>query len=533
MKRCLGLALLVAGCAQPLPDVSSQAAALDVPREFVAPTFRRAALHNDVRFGRGAPPAPAPDFSGNNVLFLNFDGVVLDYGDPDDARANISGMGDVVVPSFKLWTGAKVTRQQAIDSIVDRVRGYFKPFDLQIVTTRPASGNYTMVAFGGRNTIIPGLSGAAGVALLDCDGNLLNNVVYDFTEEQPPDYGGLPAIAITAAHETGHSYGLEHNINSDDVMYSVADPQTTIEKLFNARFATGNYSNFNGGGEVGSCGRPDPLDNPALLTAVLGVNPTPGDTSPPSVDFPFPMLQQVPTQFPIRVTAMDNDKVQRVEVYKNAELVAVLSSSPYQTNIEAADGESFYLTVEAIDPSANHKTVTRAFLAEAVTPPLCPEDTCTGGRICKAGICRNPIGTECTVAQQCEYMCKKPAGGPDMICTNTCNGARPCPTGFACGSDSLCTPSSGPPPKLLGEACGAAEECESMRCSDTCVPACTGGTGCADGLSCIVVTGGEGCVMPTAMPEDKGCAMTARPTPPPLGILLLLGFAFARRPRRQ
>jgi hypothetical protein len=539
MMRCLALAVAALGCAQPLPETAVEVAAGTLetaapPRQLVPPTLRRVSLHNDVWIGRSAPPAPAPDFSGNNVLFLNFEGVTLNDSFTDDARVNDSGMGNVVVPAFKLPTGAKFTRQQGIDSIVDRIRSFYKAFDLSIVTTRPATGNYTMIAFGGRNTIVPGLSGAAGVALLDCDGSILNNVVYDFTEEQPPDYGGLPSIAITAAHESGHSYGLEHNINPIDIMYSVADPMSTIDGLFNPRFATGNYSSFNGGGEVGSCGRPDPLDNVALLTTVLGANPTPGDTSPPVVSLDFPTLQYVPTQFPIRFSASDNNKVQRVEVFKNAELVAVLTAPPYQATIEAADGESFYVILDAFDADANHKTAMRTFLAESVTPPLCPDNTCTGGRICKQGICRNPIGTECTVAQQCESVCKKPAGAPDLICTTTCNGARPCPTGFACGSDSLCAPSMGPPPKLLGEACTAAQECESMRCNNVCVPACVAGSGCAEGLSCIVVTGGEGCVTPTEPPKSDGCDMAPRSSSPaPLTLLMMLGFAFALRLRRR
>jgi Bacterial Ig domain len=533
MKRFL---LLLVGCAQPPP----------APAEFHAPEIYLPRGRDFViaRHVDAQRVPPAPDASGINVLYLNYDSVTISFN-TDDARTNeseITGGNTVNVPPFALWPGAKVTLQQAKDAVTDRLRWFYKPWDVQVVTTRPVSGNYTMIAVGGKNTLIPGLTGAAGVSPLDCDNTNPNNVVYDFSDEQPPDYGGLPGIAITAAHESGHSYGLEHTDNPFDIMYSVASPNITIDDIFAAGFTTtGTYSSFNGGGEIASpCNRPTTMrNNQALLTTNVGNNPSPGDTQQPTIDLTFPLIGYVPTQFPIRVNASDNNKVSRVEVYKNLELIAVLNTAPYQAVVNAADNEAFYLTVEAIDPDANRKSVTKAFQALAATPSLCPngQSDCKSTQTCKDGICRYPIGTPCTIVDQtasfspqCEFSCKQPLGVSGTICTNTCNASRPCPAGNLCGADNLCAPGTAPMPKMVGEACLDGSECASTLCQGTCLAACDDANPCADGMMCAQVTGGMGCVpaMPMSQPSG-GCSTVPAPTGIPLFFLVFIAWWVRRK----
>jgi uncharacterized protein (TIGR03382 family) len=351
----------------------------------------------------------------------------------------------------------------------------------------------------------------------------------------------LPGIAITAAHESGHSYGLEHTDNPADIMYSVASPNITIQNIFGAGFTTtGNYSSFNGGGEITGCpGRGTTRNNQALLTTALGANPSPGDTTLPTIALTFPTNPYVPTQFPIRVDASDNTRVVRVEVYKNLELISVLTAPPYQATVTAADNEAFFLTVEAIDPDANRKSVTKEFQALASTPQLCPngQGDCKANQTCKDGICRYPEGTPCTavdaasgLSPQCEFSCKQPVGVSQTICTNTCNSSRPCETGNLCGADSLCAPGTAPPmPKMVGEACTGGSECASMLCEGTCLAACDSATPCGDGMMCAQVTGGMGCLPATPKPASSGCSTVPGPTGIPLFLLAFLIFWVRRR----
>jgi Bacterial Ig domain len=525
MKRVLGLLLVAAACGQEPPQA----------QELASPLVRAPGFHDDAR----APKLPPvhPQAGGTTVLFLNFGGQTLSFGS-DDSLTNTSEISGTTVPAYDVPALAKYTRQQGIDVITDRVRTFYKPFNVQVVTTRPSSGDYTMVMVGGSHTIIPGEDQAAGVSLLDCDNTNPDNVCYDFSADLTPDYGGIPEIAIDASHESGHSFGLEHTDNPEDIMYSVSNPNPTLQDIFAARFTTGNYSSFNaGGGSVSRCpARGTALDNAALLTTALGANPAPGDTTAPTLDWTFPILPNVPTNITLQFTASDDTAVTRLEVYKNFELIAVLTQPPYQTTLTAADQESFYLTVEAVDAAANRTSLTKPFGVDANIPPLCPSGTCTGGNTCENGICRLPLGSACTLTVQCaKDLCRMPNGASSTICTQTCSSSHPCPSGYMCGNDDLCAVAVAPTLGSIGDSCSAGGDCESGRCQQVCVPACDTAP-CADGYSCILVGGGQGCVpVTTPSPPPKkssGCDL-AQSAPPPSALVLVfaLGLALAFRRR--
>jgi hypothetical protein len=444
------------------------------------------------------------------------------------------------VPAFTTVNAPQVTRQQAIDAVVDRVRTFYDRFNVSVVTTRPSSGDYTMVAVGGSHTVAGQPTGVAGVSPLDCTNSNLDNVVFDFSEDQIPMFGGVVAVAITAAHESGHAFGLEHTDNPADIMYSVAMSNQTIDNLFNISFTTGDYSSYNAGdGTPGMpmCGRSNPVDNAAILDTNVGANSNPGDTTPPGIGFTFPILSQVPTTIPLQFTASDNVGVVRLELYKDLELIAVLTTPPYQTTITANDGDAFYLTIESIDANANRSSLTRPFLVSASMGALCPSGTCTDGKTCKEGICRVGLGAPCTQTIDCTTdNCKAPTGSTTKICTQSCSAAHACPAGFTCGSDLVCAPT---PLKKNGDMCAAGTECMSGLCGGgVCVPACDATGACVLPLVCQAVDGGMGCVLaqdstpsPTTQPMgSSGCDAAPGAHPSPL-VFLWLAPLVARRLR--
>ncbi len=217
----------------------------------------------------------------------------------------------------------------------------------------------------------------------------------------------------------------------------------------------------------------------------------------------------------------------------------MLTQAPYQTTVTANNGESFYLTVEAIDDAANRTTLTEPFIVDSATPPLCPSGSCANGDKCLSGICRLPLGSACTIAVQCDNdQCKKPSGASAAICTQSCSTSKPCPTGYSCGSDSICAVAVAPVLAIDGADCTAGSDCQSGRCQAVCVPACTDDSGCDPGLSCVLVDGGQGCVVPptpSPMPKTGGCEMAplSSPPSPPFAFAFLFAFAFALRRRRK
>jgi hypothetical protein len=455
-----------------------------------------------------------------NVLYLNFEGGdTISQAAVDSSAADQSQLG-----STAAWAAfdktldapsASVTRAQAIASITDRVRTYFNPFNIDVVTTRPSSGSYTMILVGGSHTnLSPSpASGVIGLSPLDCTNANKSNIVFDFSNDQSLMYGGLIEVAATAGHEAGHSFGLEHTDNPADLMYSVMNGMHSVDVLFQLSFAGGNYSSFNGGSPSPvpeACGRSNPLDNKAILMANLGPRPPGGDMVAPSLtlDLPGPS-QNVPLSFPVRVTAADDVALSRVDVFKDLELIAVLTPPTFGFTMTAVDKETFELTFEAIDTSANRTQIPRVFVADANNPPLCQTTAdCAGGRSCDSNLCRQPFGGACKTTADCSggASCQTPTGQSASLCTQTCSGAVPCPTGFDC-VNALCAPSMTPNPtlKMPGDACSDGSECLTGRCQGVCVGGCDDANPCDPSATCQPVSGGNGCVPNEGPMMKKGC----------------------------
>lgn len=531
---CLALVLMLVSCA-PSPTASPS-----------PPAFHGLSFSGDTipETTRRATRAPSPEAAGATI-FVDFDGASLscanDYA-PSSQSSLVCNVGNAVtVPPFNGSIPApKVSAEDAKVAIYDRLRTFYLPYDVTFTRTRPA-GDFTLIAVGGNMQLLGFQSGVAGVSPLDCGNANPDNVVFTFSNDLSPDYGGVVSAAITAAHESGHSFGLQHTNDPNDIMYSVQMPNQTLDQLFKLSFTgTGTFSGFNAGEsaqDTVQCGRPTAQVNNGVLAQALGSRAVP---PPPSFswDFPPPTVQQVPTSFSISVTPQAGA---RVEVYKNADLIAVIKSAPYSLTVtaDAADANGYYLTVEAIDSSAARATLSRAFLPSAKSPALCRATTdCSGGLQCKNGYCLKPVGAACMKDIDCAgNLCKQTSGG--MVCTQLCDATTPCPDGTTC-SGGLCAPGSGADGGALkndGDACSDGSECASGRCQDVCVAACDDQTPCADGSSCMDVSGGKGCVgaspSPSPSPAASGCAMTGAPGPAPLSLLALacaiLGLARRRR----
>src|SRR5262249_2296770 len=104
------------------------------------------------------------------------------------------------------------------------VTGYFAPFNVQVVTSRPASGLYEMSMIGGTPQLVGFPANAAGVALLDCGNQSQTDISFAFAEagSNTPGSG-----AVVAAQEAAHGYGLGHVAEPTDIMYPQLDNQET------------------------------------------------------------------------------------------------------------------------------------------------------------------------------------------------------------------------------------------------------------------------------------------------------------------
>ena len=176
---------------------------------------------------------------GPVTLWLDFEGAGVVHAATDDSSAmpvasSLAPTNAVVPPFDSTAIAPKVTRDQAMAAIVDRVRTLLLPYAVDVVTARPAAAPYTRILVGGDASALGVSATEAGLATVDCGNGNDRDVAFDFAAAQTPDYGGVVGIANYAAHEAGHTFGLEHVDDPDDVMYAAAQPQLTLPGLFGA-----------------------------------------------------------------------------------------------------------------------------------------------------------------------------------------------------------------------------------------------------------------------------------------------------------
>ncbi|MFO0631428.1 MAG: Ig-like domain-containing protein [Nannocystaceae bacterium] len=163
------------------------------------------------------PARPADDFAAaprataarRAVLYVNFDGGALSYG-LDDSRANITAIEERA-GNFPDYGG---TAQRA--AVLQAVEADFDGYDVVVVDERPDGGDYTMAMVGPA-----GEKGVLGVALLDCNDDSPNNIVFAYHSDG--DGYSAASQANTISQEVAHSFGLEHVDHPGDIMY----PQST------------------------------------------------------------------------------------------------------------------------------------------------------------------------------------------------------------------------------------------------------------------------------------------------------------------
>ena len=119
-----------------------------------------------------APDAPGC-FNGR-VVYLNFDGQALTRGQSDATQNRASWLLNATgtAPPFRQTSANRVAE---ITAIVDGVRDALLQFPITVVTTRPTSGEYVMIVYGGTNTQV-GSFFTVAVQALDC-GDLQRNDV--------------------------------------------------------------------------------------------------------------------------------------------------------------------------------------------------------------------------------------------------------------------------------------------------------------------------------------------------------------------
>jgi MYXO-CTERM domain-containing protein len=279
--------------------------------------------------------APSPQVSrsdeerprGPEVLFVNFDGGTITYG-PDNAPINQAWQ----------WSGEWPAYGNGADraATLAGVKAYYGDFNMIVTDERPASGDYSMIMIG------PGMGG--GVATLDCDNMDHRNV--GFVGHSEGDGWGAGTHSAMVAHEAGHTFGLDHVYNADNVM------NPTIYS--GAVWAT-ECTELTGAGCEHDCGWGQNSYQELMDT----FGPSAPDNVPPTVSITSPSDGEafpVGSEIPIVIEASDDVGVVSVSLMMDGEVISTKSGEPWSWDGSFPDPGLFTIEAIARDDWGNETT---------------------------------------------------------------------------------------------------------------------------------------------------------------------------------
>jgi hypothetical protein len=162
--------------------------------------------------GTGDPTGTPPVAKcTSRTVYLNFEGQQLTQG-PSDATLNQASWMTISSGTAPPYLSGNANRATAIQSIVDGITAQLAQFPISVVATRPASGNYVMIVFGGKSTDVGSRFGGA-VNQLDCGDARPNDVAWISDGVSPTE-----RVVNFAVGAVGFGLGLTATTDPKDCM---------------------------------------------------------------------------------------------------------------------------------------------------------------------------------------------------------------------------------------------------------------------------------------------------------------------------
>src|SRR5689334_7455533 len=170
-----------------------------------------------------APRSPhaglAPAAPSSTIIFMRrcpVTGCAVHEAAADDSRVDASQIADGTrtIGSFK-------HSDQVWADLMACMKSVYKPYGITITDVDPGNVPHYEHVVGGRPTDLRAdIPGAGGVAPASCD-EVPNAITYTFSDVYPAD---PLQLCWTAAQETAHAFGLEHEVNPADPLTYLQGP---------------------------------------------------------------------------------------------------------------------------------------------------------------------------------------------------------------------------------------------------------------------------------------------------------------------
>ena len=310
------------------------------------------------------------------------------------------------------------------DAVVQCVKETYGPFNIEVTDENPgAASHFESITAGVPGNIgLP--NGVGGVAPFAC-GVINNAISYSFADLYR---GNVDQICWTVAQETAHAFGLDHE-------FLCEDPLTYLSSCgFSKRFMDVNAQCGENAARPCNCENRPTQNSYRHILEHFG----PGKPTPPSVTITAPEEgAELKAGFPIRVNAVDDLAIARVEFSINNQVIDSVTSPPYVTNAPAdlSDGR-MKITAKAVDNYGFENTAT----VQAVQGAPCDStsdcgdaETCVDGRCVPGPGAAGGLGEACADNESCASGLCADDGAGSKFCVEECElGEGGCPEGFGC-----------------------------------------------------------------------------------------------------
>jgi hypothetical protein len=387
-------------------------------------------------------------------------GCQIHKGDVNDARTNTSTIPliqNATVGEFKDSLGRKSPASDAEwNQIVQCMKEVYSPYAVTVTDVKPSSGaSYHEALIAGLPGDIGQPSDILGLAPLASDCSAIDNVISFTFANAHPRVGLVLNVCWTAAQESAHVFGLDHEYSFSNNRSACSDPMTYRNDCGGEKFFRDEAASC-GETAARACRCGISQNSHQKLVSVFGAG-TP-ITGAPSVALTSPVVGGGMLDRTVTAQAGAKRGVARVAVLFNgfpwADVPGAMFGRDGQPNPSSyalpvpADLPDSIVDVKVVAYDDLGAPGESAVVTVTKGAPCTTAATCAVGQKCEAGKCfwdppSGELGDSCTYPQFCKTgVCQ---GTKDQqICTQACTPgvADACPSGFACmmssGSEGLC-----------------------------------------------------------------------------------------------